>query len=99
MTLFCLLILTSRKDFVVYQDINAEPTKVTDNNFKDKVMIYCNLQIEGSCLGHVCEWQSCWNELVRHEKRQCTSPACFIHQVVLAASPLTYVSQTEPASL
>lgn len=44
MTLFCLLILTSRKDFVVYQDINAEPTKVTDNNFKDKVMIYCNLQ-------------------------------------------------------
>lgn len=68
MTLFCLLILTSRKDFVVYQDINAEPTKVTDNNFKDKVMIYCNLQAQGSCLGRVCEWQSCWNELVRHEK-------------------------------
>ena len=35
----CFLILISRKDFVVYQDINAEPTKVTDNNFKDKVII------------------------------------------------------------
>lgn len=26
-----------RKDFIVYQEINVEPTKVTDNNFKDKV--------------------------------------------------------------
>ena len=29
-----------RKDFIVYQAIDAEPTKVTDNNFKDKVTIY-----------------------------------------------------------
>lgn len=32
--------LFSRKDFVVYQAIDAEPTKVTDNNFKDKVKFY-----------------------------------------------------------
>ena len=36
------LILTFRKDFVVYQDINVEPTKVTDNDFKDKVQCTCN---------------------------------------------------------
>lgn len=33
------LSLMYKKDFVVYQDINAEPTKVTDNNFKDKILL------------------------------------------------------------
>ncbi|CAH3192753.1 unnamed protein product [Porites evermanni] len=33
------LSLMYKKDFVVYQDVNAEPTKVTDNDFKDKVSI------------------------------------------------------------
>ena len=38
--IFILLYVYSfRKDFVVYQDVNAEPTKVTDNDFKDKVSI------------------------------------------------------------
>ena len=34
-----LYVYSFRKDFVVYQDVNAEPTKVTDNDFKDKVSI------------------------------------------------------------
>jgi len=33
------LSLMYKKDFIVYQDINAEPTKVTDNNFKDKILL------------------------------------------------------------
>lgn len=33
------LSLMYKKDFVVYQDVNAEPTKVTDNDFKDKILL------------------------------------------------------------
>ena len=44
-----------RKDFIVYQEINVEPTKVTDNNFKDKVqqirMKELGFSVEASNLG------------------------------------------------
>ncbi|XP_067040248.1 uncharacterized protein [Acropora muricata] len=33
------LSLMYEKDFIVYQEINVEPTKVTDNNFKDKILL------------------------------------------------------------
>lgn len=33
------LSLMYKKDFIVYQEINADPTKVTDNSFKDKILL------------------------------------------------------------
>ena len=92
---FFLAILTFRKDFVVYQEINAEPTKVTANNFKDKVMIYCSLQTEGLCLGQAtCSSAKAAGIRLRDIKMRQTLPVCSIHQLILAASLLTCVSQT-----
>ena len=42
-----------RKDFVVYQDINAAPTKVTDNGFQEKVtQQYTSIEMS---LGFICK--------------------------------------------